>query len=197
MDSRNSHIRGPYDISSFFVKKLYFSVFLLNSIANKDSRLNGGIQFHLIVPVSFPFRTQIWVTVFFSIRVFFRGHWKLTGRQGKGGDHLLFHSTTCTRSPTLRHLFATLHVRWLTYFSSHRLYLPDCYSMRFTTLSNYHLIDWWCNVDFRLLACWFDFRFFTTIWHQKPVDTNSHGLYSLYYKRTDLPSVLVTPIVSI
>ena len=29
----------------------------------------------------------------------------------------------------------------ITYFKSHRLYLSDCYSMRFTTLSNYHLID--------------------------------------------------------
>ena len=31
---------------------------------------------------------------FFSIRVFFQGHWQLTGLQGKGGDHLLFHSPT-------------------------------------------------------------------------------------------------------
>ena len=31
--------------------------------------------------------------------------------------------------------------------------------MRFTTLTNYYLIDWWCNVDFHLFACWFDFRF--------------------------------------
>ena len=35
---------------------------------------------------------------FFSIRVFFHGHWQFTGQQGKGGDHLLFHSTTSTRS---------------------------------------------------------------------------------------------------
>ena len=28
------------------------------------------------------------------------------------------------------------------------MYLPDCYSMRFTTLSNYHLIDWRCGVSF-------------------------------------------------
>ena len=34
--------------------------------------------------------------------------------QGKGRDHLLFHSTTSTRSRTLRNLFATLHVRWLS-----------------------------------------------------------------------------------
>ena len=31
--------------------------------------------------------------------------------------------------------------------------------MRFTTLSNYYLIDWWCNIGFHLFACWFDFRF--------------------------------------
>ena len=39
---------------------------------------------------------------------------RFTWQQGKGGDHLLFHSTTSTRSQTLRHLFATLHVRWLS-----------------------------------------------------------------------------------
>ena len=48
-------------------------------------------------------------------RVFFHGHWRLTGQQGKRGDHLLFHSTTSTRSRTFRHLFATLHVRWLSH----------------------------------------------------------------------------------
>ena len=37
--------------------------------------------------------------------------------------------------------------------------LPDCYSMRITTFLNYYWIDWWCNVDFRLIACWFEFRF--------------------------------------
>ena len=51
---------------------------------------------------------------FFSVRVFFRRHWQVTGQQGKRGDHLLFHSSTFTRSQTLRHLFATLHVRWLS-----------------------------------------------------------------------------------
>ena len=52
------------------------------------------------------------IFLFFSIRVFFHGHWRLTGQQGKGGDHLLFRSTTSTRSQTFRHLFGTLHVRW-------------------------------------------------------------------------------------
>ena len=50
---------------------------------------------------------------FFSIRVFFHGHWRLTGRKGKRGDHLLFHSITSTCSRAFIHLFATLHVRWL------------------------------------------------------------------------------------
>ena len=49
--------------------------------------------------------------VFFSIRAFFHGHWQATGQQGKGGDHLLFHSSTFTRSRTFRHLFVTVHVR--------------------------------------------------------------------------------------
>ena len=35
--------------------------------------------------------------------------------QGKGRDHLLFHSTTSTRSRTSRHLFENLHVRWLSH----------------------------------------------------------------------------------
>ena len=34
---------------------------------------------------------------------------------GEGRGHLLFHSTTSTRSRTFRHLFATLHVRWLSH----------------------------------------------------------------------------------
>ena len=47
----------------------------------------------------------------------------------------------------------------ITYILSHHLYLPGCYSMRFTTLSNYYLIEWWCDVDCCLFACWFNFRF--------------------------------------
>ena len=31
--------------------------------------------------------------------------------------------------------------------------------MRFTTLSNYYLIDWWCDIDFCLLDFWINFRF--------------------------------------
>ena len=47
----------------------------------------------------------------------------------------------------------------ITYFQSRLLDLPNCYSVKFTTLSNYHLIDWWCDVNFCLSTWWFDSRF--------------------------------------
>ena len=47
----------------------------------------------------------------------------------------------------------------LTYLEWDRQNLLDCYSMRFTTLSNYQLIDWWCGVYFCLFTWWIDSRF--------------------------------------
>ena len=42
--------------------------------------------------------SDLFCFVFFSIRVFFHGHWQLTRQQGKGGDHLIplynFHPLT-------------------------------------------------------------------------------------------------------
>ena len=60
-----------------------------------------------------PFTALQW-KVFFFCQGFLHWHWRFKGQQGKEGDHLLFHSTTSTRSLILRHLFATLHVRWLS-----------------------------------------------------------------------------------
>ena len=56
-----------------------------------------------------------------------------------------------------------------------RLYLPDCYSMRFTTLSNFHLIDWWCDVSFICLSDDLIQGFCFSYWHGKPVDLTSPG----------------------
>ena len=125
--------------------------------------------------------------IFFSIRVFFHGHWRLIGQQWKGGDHFLFHSTTSTRSRTFRHLFATLHVRWLSHiFNRNTCIYQTVTRSDFLTLSNYHLIDWWCEVCFNLFTWWFDTRFLLhQSWHGKPVDSDSHRLSLLYYKRTD------------
>ena len=50
------------------------------------------------------------------------------------------------------------------------------------------VMDWWCNIC--LFTWWIDSRFsITAIWHEKPVDLNSHPLSPLYYKRIDKPSV--------
>ena len=86
--------------------------------------------------------------IFFLYQGFLHRHWRFIGQKGKGGDHLLFHSITSTRSWTLRYLFATLHVRWLSrifnrnacvYQTATRWDLPP---YRITIW----VIDWWCNV---------------------------------------------------
>ena len=123
---------------------------------------------------------------FFCIRAFFDGHWQLTGQQDKGRDHLLFHSTASTRSQTFRHLFATLHVRWLShifnrnaciYQTATRWHLPP-YRITIWLIDDVILIFVCLHVELIL-------GFVTAIWHEKPVDSNSHRLSFLYYKRTD------------
>ena len=112
---------------------------------------------------------------FFSIWIFFHRHWWLTGQQE---DRLLFHSATFTRSQTFRHLFATLHVRWL----SHNF---NCITCIYQTASWWDLppdrITIWLiddvTLSFFLFTWWFDSSFFVTaIWDGKPVDSNSHRL---------------------
>ena len=79
-------------------------------------------------------------------------------------EWLIFYSTL-PLPPTHKHLDIYLQLcmfaceMTITYFQSHHLYLPDCYMMRFTTLSNYYLTDWWCEVSFCLFTWWFDNRF--------------------------------------
>ena len=122
----------------------------------------------------------------FSIRVFFHGHWRLTGQQGRGGDHLLFHSTPSIRSWTFWYLFSTLHVRWL----SHIFNRTTCF---YQTATQWDLLPYWITmllIDDVMLIFVFLLDdsipgFITAIWHEKPVDSNSHWLSPLYYKRTD------------
>ena len=75
---------------------------------------------------------------------------------GKGRDHRLFHSTTSTHSWTLRHLFATLHVRWLS-----RIFNRNACVYQTATrwdLSIYHFIElpfeWF--IDDALFVCLLD-----------------------------------------
>ena len=76
---------------------------------------------------------------FFSVRVFFHGHWRLSTPQGKEGDYLLFHSTTSARSRTFRHLFASLHVRWLSHIFN-----------RTACACSYQTASWWDVPPYRI-----------------------------------------------
>ena len=79
--------------------------------------------------------------------------------QGKRGDYLLFHSTTSTRSRTSRHLFATLHVKWLSRIFNRKACVWqtatrwDLPPYRITI----SVIEWWCNAC--LFTWWIDTRF--------------------------------------
>ena len=112
---------------------------------------------HRSFPVSFA--KYFFAFLLFFYRDLFRRHWRFTGQQGNGGDHFLFHSTTSTRSRTLRHLFATLHVRWLS-----RIFNRNACVYQTATrwdLPPYRIIiwvtDWWFNVS--LFTWWIDNSF--------------------------------------
>ena len=55
---------------------------------------------------SFVFPLKIYI--YFFIRIYFHGHWRLTWQQWKGWDDCLFHSTTSTCSLTSIYLFVTI-----------------------------------------------------------------------------------------
>ena len=100
-----------------------------------------------------------WSDIFFFYQGFLHRHWRFTGHQRKGGGYLLFHYTTSTHSLKLRHLFATLHVRWLSC-------IFNCSACAYQTATRWDLppsritisvIDWWCNVY--LFIWWIDTGF--------------------------------------
>ena len=106
--------------------------------------------------------------------------------QGKGGDLLLCLSTTSTRSRTFRHLFATLHVRWL----SHIFNRNACIYQTATRwdLPPYWIAIWLIDDVMLIFVCLLVdliLGFVTANWHEKPVISNSYQLWPLYYKRTD------------
>ena len=126
---------------------------------------------------------EYWL-LFFSIRVSVHKHWRFTRQQGKGGDHCLFHSTTSTGSRTFIHLFATLHVRWLSRIFNRNACVYQ--TVTWWDLPPYWItiwmIDWWCNVC--LFTWWID-ELDELNWHWKPVDLNWDRLSRLYYKPID------------
>ena len=89
---------------------------------------------------------------------------------GEGGDHLLFHSTTSTCLRKFRHLFATLHVRWL----SHIFYRTAGVYQTGTQwdLSSYRITIWLIDDVMLIFVCLLVdliLDFVTAIWHEKLV----------------------------
>ena len=100
-------------------------------------------------------------------------------------ETILFHSTTSTRSRKFRHLFATLHVRWV----SHIFNRNACIYQTATRwdLPPHRITIWLIDDVILIFVCLLVeliLSFVTAIWHEKPMDSNSHRLSSLYYKRT-------------
>ena len=97
--------------------------------------------------------------LFFSIRVFFHRHRRFTEHHRTASEGRVFQSSTSIRSRTFRHLFATLHLRWLSH-------IFNCTACIYQTATRWDLppypitiwlIDWWCRVC--LFTWWFDSRF--------------------------------------
>ena len=83
------------------------------------------------------------IKYFFSIRVFFTD--TDNSQDSRGREATIFYSILL-HPPAHKHWDIYLQLRmWDDYhifLIAQHLYLPDCYSMRFTTLSNYHWSDW-------------------------------------------------------
>ena len=109
--------------------------------------------------ITHPYKLFASKYIFFLYQGFLHRHWRFTGQQGKGRDHLLFHCTTSTLLRTLRLLLATMHVRRLSH-------IFNCNACVYQTATRWDLppyrvtiwvIVWWCNVC--LFTLWIDTRF--------------------------------------
>ena len=96
------------------------------------------------------------LSIFFSIRLSFSQTLTIYRTAGEEKiDYFLFHCTTSSLSQTFRYLFATC--MWddnLTFLIAMLVFTRLL--MRFTTLLNYHLIDWlMMQCSFIYLMIWF------------------------------------------
>ena len=109
-------------------------------------------------------------------------------QDSRGREGTIFHSTL-PLPPAHEHsdIYLQLCMRWLSHiFNRNACIYQTAIRWDFPTLSNDHLIDWWCEVCFSLFTWWFDTRFLLQqSWYGKPVDSSSHRLLPLCYKRTN------------
>ena len=131
----------------------------------------------------------------FSIRLFFHKTDDSQASRGKEATIFLplYHFYQVTNIQVFMYNFACEMTT--TCFWSHYLYLPSCYSMKFTAPLNYNLGDWWWNVNFCLFTRWFVSKYsIIATWRRKP---GRIELISLsYHKRTNQPSAMVPVKVS-
>ena len=120
-----------------------------------------------------------------------------TAGEGRGPSFIPLY--TSTRSRTFRHLFATLHVWWLSHVFNRTACIYKTASR--WDLPPYRITIWLIDdvtLGFCLFTWWFDSSFFVTaIWDRKPVDSNSHLLSPLYYKRTNYQVCFQCLLISI
>ena len=120
----------------------------------------------------------IYMYIYNICMFFFLSGFSFTNTDNKQ-DSKLREGTIFYSTRTFRHLFVTPHVIWLLHI----------FLIATLVFEIYRLIelpfDWWCDVSFCLFT-WFDSSFFiAAIWDGKPVESNSHRLSPLYYKRSD------------
>ena len=96
---------------------------------------------------------------FFSVRVFFHGHWQLAGGEGKGREGTIFYSTL----PLPRaHEHSDINLQLCTWDDYHIFLIAMLLFTRLLLGEIYHLIellfDWlnmWCWFLFICLLIWF------------------------------------------
>ena len=95
-------------------------------------------------------------------------------------------------------MFAILHVRWLSHIFNRTASIYQTATR--WDLPPYRTNIWLIDDVMLIFVCLLDvfiLGFCYSNWHEKPVDSNSHRLSSLYYKRIHQPIVLVTPNIFI
>ena len=127
-----------------------------------------GLFFALLLP-NLP---QKWAfqknekVLFFPIGL--SGFFSQTGEQQKGGNHLLYHSTTSICPRTFRYLFTALHVRWLLHIFNRNAFI--CNTATRWDLPPYRVNIWLIDdvmLIFVFLLVNLILAFVTAIWNER------------------------------
>ena len=125
--------------------------------------------------------------------VFFLSEFSFTdtdnSQDSRGREGTIFYSTL-PLPPAHEH--SDIYLQLCTWDDYHIFLIATLVFTRLLLDEIYHLIE--LLFDWLMTWCWFSFvclfvdlilGFATAIWHEKPVNSNSHRLSSLCYKRTD------------